>query len=54
MTFVSDWVFKQGRIAGKVGKRTIFRSWTGIAGKPYILSLKAGNAGQTFLSMKTY
>ena len=30
MTFVGDGVFKQGRIAGKAGKRT-----TGIAGKPY-------------------
>ena len=30
VTFVGDWVFKQGRIAGKAGKRT-----TGIAAKPY-------------------
>ena len=38
VTFAGDWVFKQGRkvgIPGKSGKKTIFRSWTGIAGKWY-------------------
>ena len=38
MTFVGDWVFKQGGkdgIAGKAGKRTIFRRWAGIDGKSY-------------------
>ena len=58
MTLFGDWVFKKGGkvgIAGKAGKRTIFRNWVWDSWEIIkIPSQKAGKAGQTFLSMKTY